>query len=176
MKNGFFLPAENISDAARQVMGVKSADLVLLPYLQGLMVVFIKPVPWARFHARVLPWKPFFFPSSSRAWKISATFLSNWNAQKTACFAEERITTFPWAKATWYRYRSPETPGFSGWEARCLGYNPQGIWNKILPKGTNLLDQVSPHIFCPHIRNHHVLIRTDNISAKAHIIKQGGAV
>nr|XP_056721009.1 Fanconi anemia group J protein [Euleptes europaea] len=183
-QNAVFLPPDKISSIVkltRTVILSKSSGLSSLVRLQGEMVACLVIVPWARLHMRDLQWflKPFQLQitqkrnprltvprqvkDSLRRW---TSFHNLAKGQNYLLISMIQIFTYASLEVWGLILQQQEAQGrWTPEESHCH-INRLELW--AIQKA--LIE------FQPRIENSHVLLRTDNVSAKTYINKQGEEV
>lgn len=168
----------SILQSIRLALRSRSTNVLLLARIQGLMIASIDCVPWARFHSRELQW--FLLPYQRLIiHKIT-----------------KRLTLPPIVKQSFQWWMSPSLlkgrrlwppqeiqlttdASLRGWGATLQNSFAQGKWNiQEQTHSINFLELRAIRLallsFAPQVKDNPILIRTDNMSAKAHINRQGG--
>nr|XP_056702553.1 UPF0606 protein KIAA1549 homolog [Euleptes europaea] len=180
--NSLSLPPERvykIVNLASSVIKSRSTRLMRLAKLLGLMMSCIAVVPWARFHSRPLQWllRPFHKDiAKKRDRPIHITQKAKlglrwWTHRPNLQKASQYIHDEPLQLFT--------DASLEGWGATLSRHMTQGRWSPAEKKlHINLLEMRAVRLallkFSSVLQGHHVLVRTDNTTTKAHINKQGG--
>lgn len=151
-----------------------------LTKLMGLIISTLDTIQWVRFHSRVLQQflRPFqVFITQKRDMQLQVP----WKV-KLSLVWWTKISNLTKGKVFWIpnRVQVFTDASLQGWGATCEDLFFQGVWTeKESHMHINLLELRAIYLALTHLshllKGRHVLIRTDNISAKAYVNKQGGS-
>ncbi|XP_034289304.1 uncharacterized protein LOC117675085 [Pantherophis guttatus] len=168
----------SLRSLVRSVTAGKGSSLASLSKLLGKMVSCIGIVPWAHLHCRHLQW--FLLPYQKRQLGISP---------RVVRLPPKVLKSLQWwnsdALLRGREFREPQhlvlttDASLHGWGAHLSSSFAQGRWTKSdLTHNINWLELRAIHlalrVFSHEVRNRHVLVRTDNVAAKAHVNRLGG--
>ncbi|XP_053114316.1 uncharacterized protein LOC128328210 [Hemicordylus capensis] len=167
-----------IRSAISPWMRKKRGELMSLAQILGQMIACLDCTPWARWHARPIQW--FLLPYQSSIVEKDRILL--------VLPAKVRASFLWWLSPALQQGLPLEVPqkvivttdaSLTGWGAHCLGRHAQGVWEpRDLRFNINWLELKAIRLalteFHELVLGRHVLIRTDNVTAKAHVNHQGG--
>lgn len=168
----------SLRSLVRKVSAEQPISIRLLSQLLGKMVSCIGIVPWARLHCRALQW--FLFPYQ-RAHRSSSACLIRLPPKVSLSLRWWLSPAL--SKGQFFRdppclFLMTDTSLF-GWGAHLGSDFAQGRWNPAdMTNGINWLELCAIHLalraFEDKVRDRHVLVRTDNVAAKAQVNLLGG--
>ncbi|XP_060546629.1 uncharacterized protein LOC132711500 [Pantherophis guttatus] len=153
-------------------------SVLALSRLLGKMVSSFDIVPWSRLHSRRLQW--FLLPfqrslsvSSLRKVSLPSKVLDSLKWWSSSAIANGTLFREP------HRSVLTTDASLSGWGAHLDSHMVQGLWTEAEKDSSiNFLELRAIFLalrhFLPLLQGKHVLVLTDNVSAKAHVNRQGG--
>ncbi|XP_034272360.1 uncharacterized protein LOC117664969 [Pantherophis guttatus] len=168
----------SLRSLVRSVMAGKGSSLASLSQLLGKMVSCIGIVPWAHLHCRQLQW--FLLPYQKRQLGTSLRIvrlppkvlrsLQWWNSEALLRGREFRES---------HHLVLATDASLHGWGVHLTSSFTQGRWTRSdLAHNINWLELRAIHlalrVFTHKVQDRHVLVRIDNVAAKAHMNRLGG--
>ncbi|XP_042315084.1 uncharacterized protein LOC121926295 [Sceloporus undulatus] len=167
-----------IRKTALRALRSPRASLQLLSRLLGLMIAAIECLPWARFHARPLQWLLLPHQQAIALKSHRKIQILDQVRQSLRWWTSQAVSR---GRPIWETERIQITTDASlrGWGAHCGSQLAQGRWSpEEQSHSINWLElraiRLALQSFIAIVQHKPVLIRTDNITAKAHVNRQGG--